>query len=501
MLIPIDLHKNIKVITLFLIILVIPAIFYQTSITMIETWKSNDSFSHGFFIFPISLWLIFQKRDHINSQNISPEPKALVLLIAFLSSWFLSKLVDVQLVQQFSVIFLILTTIWILFGRLFLLSLAFPLSYLFLSVPMGDSLVPPMMEFTADFTVGAIKFFGIPVYRDGLLFSLPTGSWSVIEACSGVRYIISSFTLGTLYAYITYHSNTKRISFVIIALIVSVIANGLRALGIVMIGHFSNMKYGTGGDHTFYGWLFYGFIILSLFYFGTYWADKPSETREHSAPDKSTQFLPLKSGAIIICLLVSVQLIIYKITNTENGNQEIITVTIPNNFSGWQSIDENFFGWQPQITNPDTKVLRTFQFGQDHVQLALGFYQNQKQGSEAVSTENQLDNESENWKATGKSTDLKIADYYVSETELSYRDQKILVWNWYLVGDTETPNPYIAKIINVANIILYQRNDASYITLATPVIKDKKISRQQLEDFMNEAHGALLKALTLNVEF
>jgi exosortase len=47
---------------------------------------------------------------------------------------------------------------------------------------------------------------GIPVHAEGLRFVIPTGSWSVVEACSGVRYLIASVTVGTLFAYLTYRS-------------------------------------------------------------------------------------------------------------------------------------------------------------------------------------------------------------------------------------------------------------------------------------------------------
>lgn len=61
---------------------------------------------------------------------------------------------------------------------------------------MGEDLVSPIMEFSATYTVVALKLTGIPVYRHGSWFSLPTGSWSVVEAWSGVRYLIASVSLG-----------------------------------------------------------------------------------------------------------------------------------------------------------------------------------------------------------------------------------------------------------------------------------------------------------------
>ena len=97
----------------------------------------------------------------------------------------------------------------------------FPLAFMLFAVPVGEFLVPPMMEFTADFTVAAIRLTGIPVFREGLFFTLPTGAWSVVEACSGVRYIIASLTLGCLYAYLSYVSYLKRSNFYSVCFVVT----------------------------------------------------------------------------------------------------------------------------------------------------------------------------------------------------------------------------------------------------------------------------------------
>ena len=81
------------------------------------------------------------------------------------------------------------------------------------------------MEWTANFTVLGLRLSGIPVFREGLHFVIPSGSWSVVEACSGVRYIIASLTVGSLFAYLSYRSFKRRLIFFGVALVVPVIAN------------------------------------------------------------------------------------------------------------------------------------------------------------------------------------------------------------------------------------------------------------------------------------
>jgi exosortase A len=241
---------------LMLLIIAIPLVFWADSETFVNAWKNNTTYNHGFFILPIALWLLYRQRYSISSTATTPEPRVLIVLALALLLWFLSDVASVNVTQQFALIALIPISIWVVFGRELLMKIIFPIAFLFFMIPVGASLVPPLMEITADITVSMIELTGIPVYRDGLYFTLPTGNWSVVEACSGLNYLVASLTLGVLYSYLTYRSLTKRLLFVLVITLFALIANGLRAYGIVIIGHLSEMQYGTGGDHEFYGWLF-----------------------------------------------------------------------------------------------------------------------------------------------------------------------------------------------------------------------------------------------------
>ena len=187
------------------------ALFYQTVLGIVHIWYNDTTYTHGFLILPISLWLIWQKRAHLAAFSPQPAAGLLVLVAGSLLIWALARLTGVLVIEQFAFVSVVITALVSILGWQVGQFLAFPLLFLFFAVPMGEDLVPPMMEFTATFTVEALKLTGIPVYRDGLWFSLPSGNWSVIEACSGVRYLIASVTLGVMYAYITYHTLWKRL--------------------------------------------------------------------------------------------------------------------------------------------------------------------------------------------------------------------------------------------------------------------------------------------------
>ena len=492
------LKKNFVLITLLLVITGIPLLFIDSTLSMIAVWESNETFTHGFLIFPITLWLIWQKRHFLSAYPAVPEPRVLILLISILAVWFVSNVVDVKVTQQLAMISIIITLVWLILGRAILIYLSFPLLFLFFAVPLGQGLIPVMMEFTAHFTVYLVKLTGIPIYQDGLYFSLPTGNWSVVEECSGVRYLIASLALGTIYAYTSYTSNQKRIIFIIVAIIVPILANGLRAFGIVMLGHFSGMELAVGADHLVYGWVFFGVVIFIMFYIGSFWWDPLDTPPEHDS-SSSSYLINLKKFSYLFLvgfsLILSTRLYAFYTNNNEIRIDVPVNLELADNFEAWQYDPDRSLDWKPILNAADITTSKAYRFGNDLVQLDIGYFHQQRDGVEAVSTTNKLtDPYDGDWKITSQ-TDYQLTQLYVSEVEVRRNETKLLVWQWYRIGQLNTPNPLIGKIFDAYNKIITRRTDASFITIATIQQGDKADSRLRLKDFLQSSFTSLNQRL------
>src|SRR5581483_9036774 len=83
-------------------------------------------------------------------------------------------------------------------------------------------------------------------------------------ACAGLRFLIASIAFGTLYSCLIYRSFTRRALFMLASVIIPIIANGFRALGIVVLGHVLGSAQAAAADHILYGWLFFSIVILLL---------------------------------------------------------------------------------------------------------------------------------------------------------------------------------------------------------------------------------------------
>ncbi|MDE2615048.1 MAG: exosortase A, partial [Burkholderiales bacterium] len=258
-----------------LLVAVLLLLFRDTATSMVGIWYRSETYAHAFLVPPIVLWLVWRLRARLAALAPRPAPLALVPMAGACLLWLLGELAGVNAASQFALVLMLVLTVPLVFGTAVTRVLMFPLAFLFFCVPVGEFLTPVMIDRTADFTVAAIRASGIPVYREGNQFVIPSGNWSVVEACSGVRYLIASFMVGTLFAYLNFRSLRRRLAFVAVALVVPVVANWLRAYMIVMLGHLSGNRLAVGADHLVYGWVFFGIVILAMFMIGARFAESP----------------------------------------------------------------------------------------------------------------------------------------------------------------------------------------------------------------------------------
>jgi exosortase A len=210
------------------------------------------------------MWLIWRQRHvlaHLAPRAWWPVP-AVALLVGF--GWLLGELTAVNAVTQLALVSLLVLAVAAVLGRRVAWAMVFPLAYLFFAVPVGEFVMPRMMEWTADFTVRALTLTGIPVYREGQNFVIPSGNWSV-EWRAAACAISSPRWWSARCTPINYRSLRRRLVFIGVSIPVPIVANWLRAYMIVMLGHLSGNTIAVGVDHLIYGWLFFGVVILLMF--------------------------------------------------------------------------------------------------------------------------------------------------------------------------------------------------------------------------------------------
>ena len=180
---------------LFAVAACVAAVFgwhWPTFASMANTWWRTETFAHGLLVLPIFAWLVWRDRARLDAVPFKPYAPALLPLALAGFVWMLGELSATLSVSQFAMVAMVPCAVCAVLGLRAARALAFPLVFLFFAVPFGGFMLPWLMEWTADFTVSAVRLSGVPVYREGMMFVIPSGAWSVVEACSGLRYLIAS---------------------------------------------------------------------------------------------------------------------------------------------------------------------------------------------------------------------------------------------------------------------------------------------------------------------
>ncbi len=477
--------------------------YWDTVASMVAIWYRSDTFAHGFVVFPITGWLVWRKRHELALLTPSPALSTLPLAAMVLAGvlWLLGDLGDVLAARHFAWITLLIAGIWLLVGDTIARRLMFPLAFLYFAVPVGEFLIPTLIEWTANFTISALRATGVPVLRDGMTFRIPSGSWSVVEACSGLRYLIASLTVGVLFAYLAYRSPMRRAAFVAASIIVPIIANWLRAYMIVMIGHLSANRLAVGIDHIIYGWIFFGLVMLLLFWIGSLWRqDEDGETTDARGLVAALPASPITADASRWTAVLAVALVVAAIVPAsawilQGPRVHGVVDTRALQLGEWRPIDVPLIDWVPEFTAPRAVIASTYERGADHAALYVALYYDQDSDSKLVSTGNQLIHSTTRigYKASERERTIEIGStsLEVVESVLQVRYQRILARSWFWIDGEVTASPIRAKFMQ-AQARLRGHGDAGAIIVVYALVPpDGEPSSVALDELTREAATTL----------
>ena len=466
---------------LLLALAAVVLLYHATFWSMLELWSRSQTFAHGFLIVPISCWLAWRQRARLAALAPQPSRQGLLLLGALGLAWLLADAANVPVVEQYAATAMLPACVLAILGWPAVRLLAFPLAYLFLAVPFGEVFLDPLIDFTAAFTVTALQWTGVPVFRDGNNFSLPTGNWSVVEACSGLRYLIAALALGALYAHVHCHSARRRLAVMAAALLVPILANGVRAYLIVMLGHLSNMRLAVGVDHLIYGWLFFGLVVLLLFWLAARWRELPLARAVPSAAGCGASPQAVVRASLACLLLAALWPALALASHRDAGAVppgSPVMLALPDP-PAWQRLYDAAPAWQAPYAGTPARFAATYarQTGSGApVGLQLHWYARQARDAELLT--HQSSPYGPRWTPLAQRVqDITLASgtLAVRESVLGRGGERLLVWRIYRQGGIVTARPVLVKLLLAQAKLLGRRQDgadilvfAAYDELAPP---------------------------------
>jgi exosortase A len=464
------------------------ALFPVEAAGALHVWLTSTAYNHCFLIVPVALYLAWQRRDALIAHPPKPDPRPLVVILPLSLLWLVAASVSVLEAQQFVIMTMFQVAAVSLVGIAAYRALLTPFLYLFFLVPSGYVLVPYLQDFTAHFIVRGLEFLDIPTYWDGTIIEVPSGNFVVAEACAGLRFLIASIAFGVLFATIMYKSYFRRTIFIALSIVVPIIANGFRALGLIVLSEMAGSATMVMADHILYGWLFFSLVTLLLIVIGVMFSD--------TVPDAHASFAPspyaASAGPWRYAAIAAASLVLAGAGPAYAQFRDWRALPLPESVAApavsapWRPDTTADATWQPLILAPDHAFRDAFSDDGATVMRYLALYRTGGLHDNLVRSTNEIaDPKVWNLASHGTAT-VRVdgRDVTVASTEIEREGRRLLVWSFYALGDTIIASPLEAKLAELRGLV-GRRSLSAFLAVATDETGGAAQAQHALQNFLD----------------
>ena len=245
------------------------AIYAGILAKLVTDWWQIPDFSHGFLVPIFSAYLVWTKRAILRKIAVCPSWSGVAVVAAGLLVLFLGVYGAEMFLSRVSLLILMAGLILSFAGKQFLRELQFPLLVLLLAIPIPAILFSqitfPMQLLASRLASDLLPLFGVPILREGNVIQLSSMSLEVAEACSGIRSLMSLFTLSVFFGYFMEKSSMRRTILALASIPIAIAANGVRIFGTGICVQYWNPDKAQGFFHEFSGWVMFLVSLACLF--------------------------------------------------------------------------------------------------------------------------------------------------------------------------------------------------------------------------------------------
>lgn len=366
-------------------------LFRRDASDMVEIWLTSSTYNHCILIAPIIAWLVWQRAPELRRMMPAIWLPALLLVGAGAFAWLLGEAGEVALARHVGLVMMLQGSVILCLGKAVGRGLAFPIFYALFLVPAGEEIVPLMQTVTAEICMRLLGLVGVPAHIEGVFISIPSGYFEVAEACSGVKFLVAMLAYGALVANVCFRSWPRRLVFMTAAILIPVLANGVRAWGTIYVAHLTDIRFASGFDHILYGWIFFALVIALVMavgwpYFdrrvGASWFDPRSLQVPDAAPASRTGLVAAAAAALTLAGAPPAWSAMIAASAQPAVPKEVAFPVIP----GWERVPaDKGRSWRPHFAGADAFRIGRYRNpqGQD-VDLAIAVFARQEEGRELI---------------------------------------------------------------------------------------------------------------------
>jgi exosortase A len=368
------------------------ALFAPTWAAMAWKWWDSSTYNHVLLVPPIMGWLVWQRAADLAKLTPKAWWPGLIPLVGGLVLWLLGDISGLATAAQMGAVVMLQSAVLLVLGPRVCWAVLFPLCYALFLVPLGEELVPLLQLITAKLTIWLTVASGIPAEINGVFIDTPVGLFEVAEACSGVKFLVAMVALGTLVAHLCFRSWWRRAGFMVVAVVLPVLANGVRAWGTIYIAQGAGIEFAAGFDHIFYGWVFFALVMAALLGMSWRFFDRHADDRfvdpETIAAARWLDRVEAWNAAGWRAVAVAAGLALLTLGWAHGARaveaalpQALAVPHVP----GWTPVTpQHAYPWQPRMAGADRKLTASFRDAEGReVDVVFALYAAQSEGREA----------------------------------------------------------------------------------------------------------------------
>lgn len=240
-------------------------------VRLVRQWSNDSDYSHGFLVPFVSAYLIWQRREKLAQIVRHPSNSGLVVVLFSLGLLFLGTLGAELFLTRVSILGTICGLVIFFSGWGLLRAMAFPLAFLLFAIPIPvliyNEIVFPLQFIASRFATGCLETLNLfPIMREGNVLIMPGMRLEVVEACSGIRSLMSLLALAAGYGYLAEKSVPVRWFMFLSMIPLAIISNGTRVMITALMTNYIGPKAAEGFMHEFSGWVI--FVVATALFLG-----------------------------------------------------------------------------------------------------------------------------------------------------------------------------------------------------------------------------------------
>jgi len=245
--------------------------FWPVCLELFHTWSGNEDYSHGFFIIPAVIYLIYRKHDQATFNELSANWPGFFCVLAAVCMYLVGLYSSFRTLAYVSLVLAIWGSLYFLFGWRFIKKYAWELFLLLFMLPIPSrlyaSITLPLQLGVTKMSFFVLQLLGIPVCREGNVLQLANTTLEVVNACSGLRSILTIIVLSFIISCFTFRHIWKRLLLIALAVPLAMLTNLVRVTVVALFAQHGNVAFVDGTAHVLLGIGLFAFSLLLLTFF------------------------------------------------------------------------------------------------------------------------------------------------------------------------------------------------------------------------------------------